>query len=117
VFPPVLIDVEAGSRKWQEMHVNGGTVAQLFLYSPGITASHDLRYGPLARERRAFIIRNARLDAKAVAVERSIFTIAGRNGDLPVHRALGAGPLRVHRLLLAIHDAVVDAVLGKRVPP
>src|SRR5439155_3381052 len=31
VFPPVLIDVEAGGRHYQEMHVDGGAVAQTFL--------------------------------------------------------------------------------------
>jgi hypothetical protein len=31
VFPPVLIDVEAGGHRYQEMHVDGGAVAQTFL--------------------------------------------------------------------------------------
>jgi hypothetical protein len=95
VFPPVLIDVEVGGRAYQEMHVDGGAVAQLFLYPPGITAGRDLRRGPLARERRAFIIRNARLDAEAVAVERSIFTIAGRAITSMIHYSGGNDILRL----------------------
>jgi predicted acylesterase/phospholipase RssA len=31
VFPPVMIDVEAGGHRYQEMHVDGGAVAQTFL--------------------------------------------------------------------------------------
>ena len=31
-FPPVLINVEAGGRRYQEMHVDGGTAAQVFVY-------------------------------------------------------------------------------------
>ena len=33
-FPPVLIDVEAAGRRYQEMNVDGGAVAQTFLYPP-----------------------------------------------------------------------------------
>ena len=36
-FPPVMIDVEAGGQKYQEMHVDGGAVAQVFLYPPAIS--------------------------------------------------------------------------------
>lgn len=35
-FPPVLIDVEAGGNKYQEMHVDGGTSAQVFVYPPSL---------------------------------------------------------------------------------
>ena len=33
-FPPVMIDVEVGGERFQEMHVDGGTVAQVVLYPP-----------------------------------------------------------------------------------
>ena len=35
-FEPVLLDVEIDGRKNQEMHVDGGAIAQLFLYPPTI---------------------------------------------------------------------------------
>jgi Patatin-like phospholipase len=35
-FPPVMIDVEAGGRSYQEMNVDGGAVVQTFLYPPDI---------------------------------------------------------------------------------
>lgn len=35
-FPPVLIDVEAGGQKYQEMHVDGGAMAQVFVYPVGL---------------------------------------------------------------------------------
>jgi hypothetical protein len=78
VFTPALIEVEVDRRQYQEMHVDGGTVAQLFLYPPAVTAGHDLRRGPLARERRAYVIRNARLDPEWEAVHRRVLPIAGR---------------------------------------
>jgi hypothetical protein len=34
VFPPVLIEVEADGRRYDELHVDGGVTAQLF-FSPG----------------------------------------------------------------------------------
>src|SRR5688500_17411073 len=65
-FPPVMIDVEAGGVRHQEMHVDGGTMAQVFLYPP------SLRIGDLgaARTRTLYIIRNARLDPDWASVER-----------------------------------------------
>ena len=57
-FQPVLIDVEIDGRKYQEMHVDGGAIAQLFLYPPSI----DLSKSGVRRVRHAYIIRNARLD-------------------------------------------------------
>ncbi len=42
-FQPVLIDVEIDGRKYQEMHVDGGAIAQLFLYPPSIDLVHERR--------------------------------------------------------------------------
>ena len=38
-FPPVMIDVEADGKHYQEMHVDGGVMAQVFAYPVGITAA------------------------------------------------------------------------------
>jgi len=73
-FQPVLIDVEVDGRKYQELHVDGGAIAQLFLYPPSI----DLGGTGLKRERHAYIIRNARLDPDYAMAERRTITIAGR---------------------------------------
>ena len=35
-FPPVMIDVEVDGQHYQEMHVDGGTVTQVFLYPPSL---------------------------------------------------------------------------------
>ena len=77
-FPPVLIDVEVDGKPYQEMHVDGGAITQTFLYPPRLTASVDLRSGPLARERHAYVIRNGRLDPEWSSTERGVFSIAGR---------------------------------------
>jgi hypothetical protein len=73
LFQPVMIDVEVDGRKYQEMHVDGGTIAQLFLYPPTLEAGRLLK-----RKRVAYIIRNARLDPDYVMAERRTITVAGR---------------------------------------
>jgi hypothetical protein len=77
-FPPVMIDVEAEGRTWQEMHVDGGAMAQTFLYPPALTQGRNLRTGALARERRAWVIRNARLGGEWQQTERGLLPISGR---------------------------------------
>lgn len=73
-FQPVFVDVEIDGKKYQEMHVDGGAIAQLFLYPPSV----DLSAGGLRRPRTAYIIRNARLDPDYAAIERRTLSIAGR---------------------------------------
>jgi hypothetical protein len=85
VFPPVLIDVEVDGKPYQEMHVDGGAIAQMFLYPQAITAGRDLRTGPLARERHAYVIRNGRLDAQWSSTDRRVLSIAGRAIDTMIH--------------------------------
>jgi predicted acylesterase/phospholipase RssA len=36
VFPPVMIDVEVDGRPFEEMHVDGGVTAQVFVYPAGL---------------------------------------------------------------------------------
>lgn len=78
-FPPVLIDVEADGQRFQEMHVDGGTVAQVFVYPPWLKLDSVARANGIVRERKLYIIRNARLDPQWAQVERRLLTIAGRS--------------------------------------
>jgi len=73
-FEPVLLDVEIDGRKYQEMHVDGGAIAQLFLYPPTI----EVGQVGVARARIAYIIRNGRLDPDHAQTERRTINIAGR---------------------------------------
>jgi predicted acylesterase/phospholipase RssA len=76
-FPPVMIDVEANGKKYQEMHVDGGASAQVFVYPPSF-ARRQLSGKLRERQRRVYIIRNARLDPDWAQVERATFSILGR---------------------------------------
>ena len=84
-FPPVMIDVEAGGRHYQEMNVDGGAVVQTFLYPPDLGLRVNVRSGQYARERHAYIIRNGRLDPDWASVDRRFLTIAGRAISTMLH--------------------------------
>jgi predicted patatin/cPLA2 family phospholipase len=85
VFPPVMIDVEAGGRHYQEMHVDGGVVAQTFLYPSALPLVGAIRRAATMRERRAYIIRNGRLDAEWASVDRRFTSIARRAISAMIH--------------------------------
>ena len=79
-FPPVMIDVELNGQHYQEMHVDGGAVAQMFLYPPGLAYTQAFRNAK-PREVRAWLIRNSRLDPNWTLVERQALTVAGNAID------------------------------------
>lgn len=78
-FPPVMINVEANGKKYQEMHVDGGASAQVFVYPPSLDFDKARFNGRrIERERHVYVIRNARLDPDWAEVERATFSILGR---------------------------------------
>jgi predicted acylesterase/phospholipase RssA len=72
-FPPVMIDVEAGGKKYQEMHVDGCATAQAFVY-PAAIRLWQLKERP----RTLYIIRNARLDPEWAQTDRRTLPISFR---------------------------------------
>lgn len=78
VFPPVLIDVEAKGKVYQEMHVDGGASTQIFLYPPTLGVAKLLSDRDEQRKRKLFIIRNARLDQEWAQVNRRTLPIIQR---------------------------------------
>jgi hypothetical protein len=73
-FPPVMIDVEVDGKTYEEMHVDGGASTQVFLYPPSLNVGGS----GIQRERRLYVIRNARLDPDWAQVERRTLSIVGR---------------------------------------
>jgi len=73
-FPPVMLNISIKDQSFEEMHVDGGTIAQSFLYPPSV------RIGKRGdRQHRAYIIRNGRLFRPEEEVRRRTLTIAGRS--------------------------------------
>ena len=83
VFPPVMLDVTVDGQNYQEMHVDGGTVAQAFLYPPSYSVqrasakmSAAERQVRLNRKRIAYVIRNGRLTRAENTVKLQTLAIA-----------------------------------------
>ncbi|WP_424813948.1 patatin-like phospholipase family protein [Roseococcus sp. YIM B11640] len=79
-FPPVLFDVEVDGQKFQELHVDGGAVAQAFLYPSVIGAARraNMRARRPVPTIRAWLIRNGRMDAAWASTNRRTLSIAQR---------------------------------------
>lgn len=86
-FPPMMIDVNLDGTSYQEMHVDGGTTTQVFLYPPSLSLA-----GTMQRKRTLYVLRNARLDADWASTERRTMTIASRAIDSLI-RTQGIGDL------------------------
>ncbi|MGH6962626.1 MAG: patatin-like phospholipase family protein, partial [Dongiaceae bacterium] len=77
-FPPMMIDVEVNGKSYQEMHVDGGASAQVFVYPPVLHLKELSAKAGIKRERKLFVIRNARLDPDWADTKRQTLPIAGR---------------------------------------
>ena len=77
-FPPSMFDVEVNGKPYQEMHVDGGATAQVFVYPPSYKLAEISKQHGVDRERRLYLIRNSRLDSDWAEVERQTLSIAGR---------------------------------------
>jgi predicted patatin/cPLA2 family phospholipase len=84
-FPPVLVDVESGGRRYAEMHVDGGAIAQAFLYPQALELAREAARRGIVRERNAYVVRNGRFDPDWATTERSFLSIAQRTIDTMIH--------------------------------
>lgn len=76
-FPPVLFDVEANGKAYQEMHVDGGAVSQAFLVPPTLNTRDALAHSGYKRKHAlAYIIRNSRLTTEYTDVGQTTLPIA-----------------------------------------
>jgi len=105
VFPPVMIDVEAGGKHYQEMHVDGAVMTQVFLFPISFVAASGGKIGADDRARRVYIIRNGRIDSQWGSTERRTTAVAHRALDALVDRqALGD----IYRLQLIAQQNGLD---------
>jgi hypothetical protein len=80
-FPPVMFDVEASGETYAEMHVDGGATTQVFVYWAGVRLSKLAREHHAERDRRIYILVNARLDPEWGETERRALPITFRAID------------------------------------
>ncbi|MBT8769169.1 patatin-like phospholipase family protein [Pseudomonas sp. DB1] len=108
-FPPMMIDVNVDGKAYQEMHVDGGIMAQVFAYPASVRVDEEAKAVGVTRERKLYVIRNSRLDPDWADVERKTMSIAGRAVVSLIH-SQGIGDL--YRIYSTAQRDGVDFNLG-----
>lgn len=91
-FPPVSMTVEADGQLYDELHVDGGTASQVFLYPAAIQWSKLTEKMESPANPEVYVIRNSRLDPQAANVNRKLMPIASRSISSLI-RSQGVGDL------------------------
>ncbi len=83
VFPPVYFNVEVGGNEFDEMHVDGGTITQVFFYGFTLDLAAARRQTQRAYDpntpARLYIIRNSKLAPTPEQVQRKLPSIIKRS--------------------------------------
>lgn len=106
IFPPQYINVVAGGLTYDELHVDGGTCSQVFLYPMGVdwqTISKRLR---VRGRPRAYIIRNAKLAAGWQSVDPPKSLAIAARATTSLIRTQGIGDL--YRIFLETQRDGID---------
>jgi len=73
--PPVMFDVEAQGKRYEEMHVDGGATTQVFVYWGAVKLKELAEKRGAVRDRQIYALVNARLDPEWGEVERRTLPI------------------------------------------
>jgi len=104
-FPPVMIEVETDGEPYDEMHADGGTSTQIFLYPVGLDWDLVIEKLEVTGEPHVYLIRNARLTPQRKAMKRKVFPIADRSITSLI-RTQGIGDM--YRVYLAAERDGID---------
>jgi len=96
-FPPVFFEVEAGGRRYDEMHVDGFIAASVFLnggvFRPSLLYARAGR-SPVRED--IFVIHNGQLSAASTPTRRSLSGIASRSLDASARAGIVSDLIRIH---------------------
>ena len=76
VFPPVVFEVEADGKRFDEMHVDGGATSQVHLYPLELDVVSATKLYKIKGVPRAYIIRNGFVEGQYDPIKRSTLAIA-----------------------------------------
>ncbi len=80
---PVMFDVEIDGKRFQEMHVDGGVISQVFAYpARSLMELEEATGTPLRRDIKVYAIRNGRLESEWIETKRRTLRIGGRAIDV-----------------------------------
>ncbi len=91
-FPPVIIPVDIDGKQYDEMHVDGGTGSQVFVYPAAVNWKQITKKLKVKGKPEVYIIRNSFLEPDYNGIIRSIVPIATRSIDSLI-RTQGVGDL------------------------
>jgi len=91
-FPPVSISVESNGRKYEELHVDGGTGSQVFVYPAAVDWKRITKKLKVKGDPGVYVIRNSFLEPDYQGINRSMLPIASRSIDSLI-RTQGIGDL------------------------
>ena len=77
-FPPVVIQVEANGKSYDELHVDGGTGSQVFVYPAAIDWKFITQKLKVHGKPNVYVIRNSILEPDYRGIQREIVPIASR---------------------------------------
>ena len=104
-FPPVYLEVEVDGKRYDEMHVDGGTTSQVFLYPAALDLRTLSKQIGLRRDRSVYVIRNARIRPEWDAVTPRLVRIAERSISTLI-KTQGIGDL--YRIFLGAKRDKID---------
>ena len=113
-FPPVRIHVQAGNANYDEMHVDGGTTAQVFfLPMTAVLENYSRGKTNLRVRRHLYVIRNTKVAPEWQPVEDKTLAIVGRSLSTVIKNQ-GIGDL--YRLYVESRNQKLDFNYGA-IPP
>ncbi|MEM1344125.1 MAG: patatin-like phospholipase family protein [Pseudomonadota bacterium] len=109
-FPPVLIPVEAGGERYDEMHVDGGATQQVMLYSPQVSLRMFDRMTGARFKRALYVIINNKLRKPYAPVSPRILSIAPKAASSLIS---GSGTGDLYKIFaIAQRDGITMNITG-----
>jgi hypothetical protein len=79
VFPPINIKVVADGKSYDEMHVDGGTSNQAFLFPSQFSVREAAKKSGMKRTWTLYVIRNGKISPEYSAVKPKLMAIVGKS--------------------------------------
>ena len=114
-FPAVYVEVEADGQTYDEMHVDGGVLTEVFFYADIFNIQQGIENVGLAQkpEIKLYIIRNNQIEVQYEEVKIDVLSIAGRSLS-SLTTSQGVGDL--YRIYLLARREGIDFNLAS-IPP
>ncbi|ACL61915.1 patatin-like phospholipase family protein [Methylobacterium nodulans] len=119
IFPPVMIDAEAGGKKFQEMHADGGATAPFFV-APGRTLLGEEPDPGSIPAPALYLVVNNTLSSDFQVTQRSTLSILGRSLSAAIRAqtatAIALTKTFAARTGLPLQVALIDSRFTRRSP-